>query len=137
MQNLELKISFWWIWWNWDWAPLLLKCPSILEYIWTDFTAWKVSKYGVISGSPFAVFKLNTDIYSINLHIQSEHSKIRTRNNSVFGHFLRSAFNLRLFIFNSWNLRDDLWVICSHNKYECQCCNLTFWALTQSGERNI
>ena len=49
-----------------------------------------VSKYGVISG-PY-LFGLNTEIYEANLHIQSEHRKIRTRNNSVFGHFSRTVF---------------------------------------------
>ena len=39
----------------------------------------------------FPVFGLNTEICSINLRIQSEYSKIRTRKNSVFGHFSRSA----------------------------------------------
>ena len=40
----------------------------------------------------FPVFGLNTEdwIYSINLRTQSEYRKIRTRNNSVFGHFSRS-----------------------------------------------
>ena len=53
----------------------------------------EVSKYGVFSGSYFPVFELNTEIYSVNLHIQSECGKIRTRKNSVLGHFLRSAGN--------------------------------------------
>ena len=47
-------------------------------------TAWKVSKYGVISGPYFSV---------VNLRIQSEYRKLRTRNNSVFGHFSRSAYH--------------------------------------------
>ena len=34
-------------------------------------TAWKVSKYGVISGPYFPVFGLNTEIYEVNLRIQS------------------------------------------------------------------
>ena len=55
-------------------------------------TACKVSKYGVISGPYFPVFGQNTDIYGVNLRIQSEHRKIRTRNNSVFGHFSRSVW---------------------------------------------
>ena len=55
-------------------------------------TAWKVSKYGVISGPYFPVFGLNTEIYFINFCIQSEYRKIQARNNSVFGHFLRSEF---------------------------------------------
>ena len=53
-------------------------------------TARKVSKYGVFSGPHFSVFGLNTDIYSVNLHTQSKYGKIRTRKNSVFGHFSRS-----------------------------------------------
>ena len=47
-------------------------------------------KYGVISGPYFSVFGLNTQIYGVNLPIQSEYRKIRTRNNSIFGHFTRS-----------------------------------------------
>ena len=47
----------------------------------------KVSKYGVISGPYFSLFGLNTEIYRVNLSIQSEYRKIRARNNSVFGHF--------------------------------------------------
>ena len=49
-----------------------------------------MSKCGVISGPYFPVFGLNTEIYSVNLPIQSEYRKIRTRNNSVFGHFSHS-----------------------------------------------
>ena len=51
----------------------------------------EVSKYGVISGLYFLVFGMNTEIYGLNIRIQSEHRKIRTRNNSVFGHFSRSV----------------------------------------------
>ena len=53
-------------------------------------TAWKVSKKGVFSGPYFPVFVLNMEIYGVNLRIQSEYRKIRTRKNSVFGHFSRS-----------------------------------------------
>ena len=35
----------------------------------------KVSKYGIFSGPYFPVFELNTEIYSLNLRIQSEHGK--------------------------------------------------------------
>ena len=55
-----------------------------------NFTAQKVSKYRVISGPYFPVFRLNTEIYSVNLRIQSKYRKIWTRNNSIFEHFLRS-----------------------------------------------
>ena len=86
-------------------------------------TAWKVSKYGVISGPYFPVFGLNTGKYgpeitsyldrfdagrpvwkvSVSLHIQSECGKIRTRNNSVFGHFSRcdSLYNI-LMDYSRW-----------------------------------
>ena len=50
-----------------------------------------MSKYGVISGPYFPVFGLNTEIYFVNFRIQSEYRKIRTINNSIFGHFSRSA----------------------------------------------
>ena len=50
-------------------------------------TAWKVLKYGVFSGPYFSVFGLNTEIYRVNLRIQFKYRKIRTRKNSVFGHF--------------------------------------------------
>ena len=50
--------------------------------------AGKLSKYGVFSGPYFPVFRLNTEIY---LRIQSEYRNIRTRKNSVFGHFPRSV----------------------------------------------
>ena len=48
------------------------------------FTAWEVSKYGVISGPHFPAFGLNLEIYGVNLRIQSECRKIRTRNNFVY-----------------------------------------------------
>ena len=54
----------------------------------------EVTKHGVISGPYFPVFGLNTEIYFVNLRIQSEYRKIRTRNNSVFGHFSRTGFQL-------------------------------------------
>ena len=41
-------------------------------------TAWKVSKYGVFSGPVFSCIRI-------------EYRKLRTRKNSVFGHFLRST----------------------------------------------
>ena len=54
-------------------------------------TAWKVSKYGVISGPYFPAFGLNTERYA-SLRIQSKCGKIRTRNNSVFAYFSRSVW---------------------------------------------
>ena len=60
-------------------------------------TAWKVSKYGVFSGPYFPTFGLNTERYGVSLRIQSKCGKRRTRENSVFGHFSRSAGYLKVF----------------------------------------
>ena len=59
-------------------------------------TTWKVSKYGVFSGLYFLAFGLNTEIYGINLRIQSECEKILNRKTSVFRHFLRSVYGDRI-----------------------------------------
>ena len=67
------------------WLGTLLYFPQLN-------TASKVSKYGVFSGPYFPVSGLNTEIYSINLRIQSEYRKIQTRKNSVFAHFSRIAY---------------------------------------------
>ena len=55
------------------------------------FTAWKVYKWGVFSGPYFPAFELNAERYFLSFRIQSECWKIRTRKNSLFGHFSRSA----------------------------------------------
>ena len=57
-------------------------------------SSWsQVSRYRVISGPYFPAFRLNTERYEVSIRIQSECRKIRTRNNSVFGHFLRGEWN--------------------------------------------
>ena len=71
-------------------------------------TAWKVSKYGVFSGPYFSVFGQNTEIYGVNLPIQSEYRKIRTRKNSVFRHFSCSACNFTTYLQNTFAW-EDLW----------------------------
>ena len=61
-------------------------------------TAWKVSKYGVISFPYFLVFGLNLEIYGVNLRIQFEYRKMQTSNNSVFGLFSHlSVFSKNIF----------------------------------------
>ena len=50
-------------------------------------TAWKESKYGVFSGPYFSIFRLNTEIYGVNLHIQFKHGKILTRKNPILETF--------------------------------------------------
>ena len=49
------------------------------KWVHHTINAWKVSKYGVFSGSYFPVFGLNTEIYGVNLR-----------------HFSRSVFTLAL-----------------------------------------
>ena len=50
----------------------------------------------VFYGPYFPVFGLNTEIYGVNLRIQSEYRKIRPSKNSAFGHFSSSGCFLRL-----------------------------------------
>ena len=64
-----------------------LKRISRLLFIRETFTAWKVSKYGVSSGPYFRIYFLFPDFL---ISIRTEYGKIRTRTNSVFGHFSRS-----------------------------------------------
>ena len=59
--------------------------------IFIQHTARKVSKYIVFSGRHFPVSVVNTEIYLVNLCIQSKYRKIRTRKSSVFGLFSRSG----------------------------------------------
>ena len=101
-KSSRVKISsyFWWSFNPQSWIANGLSGWSIFpSYMSTalcqkSFPMWKVSKYGVISIPYIPVLGLNTEIYSINLCIQSEYRKIRTRNNSVFGHFSSSDFNV-------------------------------------------
>ena len=48
----------------------------------------------VFFGLYFPVFGLNTEIYSVNLVIQSKYGKIRARKSSIFGQFSYSAWLL-------------------------------------------
>ena len=71
--------------------PTLKWCNVILHQLsptsWNYLTPRKVFKYGVFSVPYFLVFGLITEIYSLNLRIQSEYKKIRTRNYSVLDTF--------------------------------------------------
>ena len=55
-----------------------------------------MSKYRVFSVSYFPVFGLNTEIYSVNLRIQFEYRKIRTRKNSHLDTFHAVIKNRRV-----------------------------------------
>ena len=50
-------------------------------------------KYRVFSGPYLPVLRLNIVIYSVNLRVQSEYGKTRTRKNSVFGEFSHSVYS--------------------------------------------
>ena len=55
----------------WDIGIHCVKSVQIRSYFW----------------SVFSCIRLNTEIYSVNLRIQSEYRQIRIRNNSVSGYF--------------------------------------------------
>ena len=74
----------WNIFTNIDHNPTSFLFLSILKH------CVKSVQNGVYSGPYFPAFGLNTKIYAVNLRIQSKCGKIRTRKNSVFGHFSRS-----------------------------------------------
>ena len=59
-----------------------------------------MSKYRVFSGPYFAEFELNTEICGVNLPIQSDYRKIRTRKKFRFGHFLHRDFLTTNVLFN-------------------------------------
>ena len=72
------------------------KMGKMNKYQWcvwyhTIRTAWRVSKCVVFSGPYFPVFGLNMERYPVSLCIQSECRKMRTRKNSLFGHFSSSV----------------------------------------------
>ena len=67
-----------------------------------------VKNTGFFSGPHFPVFGLNAEIYEVNLCIQSECRKIRTRNNSVFGLFSRSV-EKNLFVNAEWSPVKKAW----------------------------
>ena len=61
-----------------------VKSIQIQSYFWSVFSCIR-TEYGEIKCP-------NTELFLVR--IQSEHGKIRTRNNSVFGHFSRSGSNI-------------------------------------------
>ena len=52
----------------------------------------KSIQIGSFCGLYFPLFRPNTGSYSVSLRIQSKHTKIKTRTNSVSGHFSRGAY---------------------------------------------
>ena len=91
---------------RWNTKPLILhyksrglKIVNIRLIIIKDpHCAWKVSKYGVISGPYFPVFGLTFPIYTLNLRIQSEYRKSWTGNNSavwIFDYCQSNIYNFK------------------------------------------
>ena len=72
-------------------ATEIIHWRHLKRYSWF-ITAWKVSKYRVISGPYFPASGLNTERFEVSLCIQSKWGKIRTRRNSAFGQFSRSIY---------------------------------------------
>ena len=67
----------------------------------------------VFFGPYFLVLELNMEIYRVNLRIQFEYRKIRTRKNSVVGHFSRSEWvwdYMWLQVTMGWNKRNSKWL---------------------------
>ena len=82
---------------NRNFLPNIKRAKCLTPRLFVYFnTAWKVSKYGVISGPYLPVIRLNTEIYFVNLRIQSVYRKIGTRNDSIFRHFSRSAIIMKI-----------------------------------------
>ena len=89
----------------WNQLPNLLTSWSIS----VEYTACKLFKCGVLpgpyflhfSGPYFPVFGPNMEMYSVNLRIQPKFRKIRTRKNSLFGHFSRSDMKIKKTLFLS------------------------------------
>ena len=65
---------------------------QIRNYFWSAFSCIR-TEHGDLQKCPNTELFLN---YSVNLRIQSEYRKIRTRNNSVFGHFSCNGWNENL-----------------------------------------
>ena len=71
-----------------------MKGVQIRSFFWSVFSRFQ-TEYGEIRSISRIQTeygeRLNTERYSVSLRIQSEYGKIRTRKNSVFGHFSRSV----------------------------------------------
>ena len=105
-------------------GKLYFLCSDFLiQFVpWEICTAWKPY---------FPVFGLNTEIYFVNFSIQSEYRKIRTRNNSIFGHFSRSDCKNNLWkqcFKKSLDWYGDLWTVLTLKKCLFNVSNRDTWA---------
>ena len=86
--------------------PGEIKLGSLLDFdhVWVGEDLYQIwcfiqnLHYGfVYTPHYFLIFGLNTEIYSVNLRIQTKYRKIQTRYNSLFGHFSRSDVSYATF----------------------------------------
>ena len=67
-------------------------CMTVtLNNLLQTITRVKSAQIQSFSGPYFPTFSLNMERYEVSLRVQSESGKIRTRKNSVFGHFSRNV----------------------------------------------
>ena len=83
--NFWLWTNKWWLG-NHSWGMFMTRSNVYNGTFCENITAWKLSKCGVISDPYFSCIRTE---YGDLLRIH-QYRKIRTRNNSVFGHFSRS-----------------------------------------------
>ena len=65
-------------------------------------TVWKVSKNRIFSGPYFPVFRLNMDIYSVNLCIQFKYRKIPTQKTPYLDTFHAVKVNFKIYDVTTW-----------------------------------
>ena len=75
--------------------------PSVMKgkLVWTSpylqiTLRENISSYGILFGHYFIVLGLNTEIYTVNLRIQSKYGKTLTRKNYAFEDFSHSLKNM-------------------------------------------
>ena len=67
---------------SWEWMQVVVWFSKKLDHALTQIelpTAWKVSVFGFFPGLYFPAIGLNTERFSVSVHVQSECGKIRTR----------------------------------------------------------
>ena len=81
-------------------SPIMLKQKKHSEYLCKHCAVWCVRalREKCPNTELFLVFIFLYSDWTVNLRIRSEYRKIRTKNNSVFGHVLRSDRETPLFL---------------------------------------
>ena len=105
--SICMTVSLWW-----NTKPLSLHYRSTgfkIVNIWLIII--KDPHCRTISGLAFPVFGLNTEIYGVKRKSQSKYRKIRTRNNSVLGHFSRAVWIFDYYQSNIYNFKSTAFVM--------------------------